>query len=241
MTVAVTGASGHIGANLVRMLKDSGRDVRAMVHRNTRALDGLDVALIHGDVLNPSSVRQLFCGAQVVYHLAGVITLRSRTNDSALSTNVEGVRNVIDACRACGVKFLVHFSSIHAFSETPADGVVDEQRPLCRDEDALPYDRSKAAGEQIVREAVAAGLPAVIINPTAVLGPHDYKPSAMGRVLLDLCRGRLPVLVQGGFNWVDVRDVCGAAIRAENLRAAGRQYLVGGQYLALKEFADLVG
>lgn len=241
MTVAVTGASGHVGANLVRALLSEGRRVRALVRRDTAALEGLDVTRVQGELLKGETLRELVEGAEVVYHLAAVITLRSRKDAYARRVNVEGTRNVVEACLACGVKRLVHFSSIHAFSASPLDRVIDESRPLCSERRPLPYDQSKADGEGVVQEAVRErGLNAVIVNPTAVLGPHDYKPSAMGQVLIDLARRKLPALVDGGFNWVDVRDVCAGAMVAERSAAAGEKYLLGGHHLSLRGLAAIV-
>lgn len=241
MTVAVTGASGHIGANLVRALLADGRRVRCLVHRSTAPLEGLDVTRVPGELLEPQTLRELVQGAEVVYHLAAVITLRSRRDEYAQRVNVEGTRNVVEACLDGGVKRLVHFSSIHAFSSLPEEEVIDESRPPCAERRPLPYDQSKAEGEQLVQEAVEErGLDAVVISPTAVLGPYDYKPSAMGQVLIDLARGNLPVLVNGGFNWVDVRDVVAGATAAERVGKPGEKYLLAGHYLSLRGLGELV-
>jgi len=238
--VAVTGASGHIGANLVRLLLDSGRRVRVLVHRDTAALEGLDVERVPGDVLDPSSLRTAFDGVEVVYHLAAIITLKPRRDARAQEVNVEGTRNVVAACETQGVRRLIHFCSIHAFSPDPKDGVIDETRLISQDSHAAPYDRSKADGDRVVQAAVARGLDAVVLHPTGVLGPHDYKPSAMGRVLLDLCRRRLPAAVQGGFNWVDARDVCLGAMAAERTGRRGERYLLAGHYLSVPDLVRMV-
>jgi dihydroflavonol-4-reductase len=120
----------------------------------------------------------------------------------------------------------------------PVAQALDEQRPLA-DDRALPYDRSKAAGERLVREAAARGLDAIVLNPTAVLGPHDYGPSAMGQVLLDLYHGRLPALIDGGFDWVDVRDVVAGALAAADRAPPGARYLLGGERRSVRELATL--
>ena len=238
--VAATGASGHVGGNLVRALLDEGRRVRVLVREDTRAVDGLDVERVQGDLLDAASLTGLVDGADVVYHLGAVITLKARRDAHAHEVNVEGTRNVVAACQAAGVRRLMHFSSIHAFSERPEDNVIDESRDRCNDPRAMAYDRSKADGERAVLEGIERGLDAVIVNPTAIIGPHDYKPSAVGRVLLDLHLRRLPSLVNGGFNWVDVRDVCAGAMAAERLGKTGERYLLAGTYLTLRELAALV-
>ena len=146
----------------------------------------------------------------------------------------------MSACFERGVRRLVHFSSIHAFCQLPREEPLDESRPASDTRPAPAYDRSKAAGEREVLAGVVRGLDAVIVNPTAVLGPFDFKPSRMGRVLLDLVQRRLPALVAGGFDWVDARDVCRAAIAAEHRGRRGARYLLSGTYLSVAGLAALV-
>jgi len=145
---------------------------------------------------------------------------------------------VVDACSSSGVRRLVHFSSIEALADTPHHLPVDETRPLIGHVGS-PYARSKAAGEAIVRQATTQGLDAIILNPTAMIGPHDYRRSYSNAGLLAICGGRLPALVEGGFNWVDVRDVAAGAIRAEEQAAAGRRYILGGHGASVQELAML--
>lgn len=240
MITVVTGASGHIGNNLVRAMLSEGRRVRAVVHRDLRALDGLDIERVRGDVLDPSSLGRAFDGADVVYHLAAMITIRPDRGGRACLVNVEGTRNVVAACKDGGIRRLVHFSSIHACDADPLDDEIDESRPLASGNHLPAYDKSKADAERVVIEECSRGLDAVIVSPTAVIGPHDYRPSAMGQVFLDLYRRRLPALVRGGFNWVDVRDVCAGAMAAERLGCAGERYLLAGHWRSLFDLAKLV-
>ena len=207
MICVVTGASGHVGANLVRGLLRRGDRVRALVHVDTAALSGLQVDLVRGDVCDPSSLRAAFEGADVVYHLAARIAISPDTESLVESVNVAGTRNVVQACLDCRVRRLVHFSSIHAIAEAPAGCPADESVSLVAASSCPSYDGSKAEGERFVIDMLQAGLDAVVVAPTAVVGPYDYRPSYFGRVLLLLATGRLRVLVRGGFNWVDARDV----------------------------------
>jgi dihydroflavonol-4-reductase len=237
MIVAVTGATGHIGANLVRALIRQRRQVRALVHNNQGALDGLDVELAQGDVSDPYTLYRAFTGAEVVYHLAALISLSMNDWPAVETVNVTGTRNVVEACLKCGVRRLVHFSSIHALVQEPLNIPVDELRPLVDSRGCPPYDRSKAAGEKEVREGIEQGLDAVILNPTAVIGPHDYQPSHLGEVLLAMARGRLPAMVQGGFDWVDARDVVQGAIQAEQKAPIGAKYLLSGHWATVQDLA----
>jgi dihydroflavonol-4-reductase len=239
-TVVVTGASGHLGANLVRQLVAAGRRVRALVHRNRRPLDGLPVECVPGDVRDEGSLGRAFAGADVVYHLAAVVSIAGSQGGLVEAVNVGGARNVVRACRGAGVRRLVHFSSIHAFSQLPREEPLDERRGPADAAPAPAYDRSKAGGEREVQAGVDEGLDAVVVNPTAVLGPFDFAPSRMGRVLLDLERGALPALVGGGFDWVDARDVCAAALAAEERGRRGERYLLSGTYTTVAGLAALV-
>jgi dihydroflavonol-4-reductase len=240
MTTVVTGASGHIGANLIRALLARGRKVRALHHVNRRAIENLDVEIVPGDVCNPSSLREAFKGAEVVYHLAARISLSMDDWPLIEPINVTGTRNVVQACLDCGVRRLVHFSSIHAFKQESSDMAIDESCPLVEPPRCPPYDRSKAAGEKEVRRGIERGLDAVIISPTAVIGPHDYEPSFLGEALLNLARGKMPALVAGGFDWVDVRDVVEGAIRAESQAPTGAKYLLSGHWASVSDLAVLV-
>ncbi|MBM3148895.1 MAG: NAD-dependent epimerase/dehydratase family protein, partial [Chloroflexi bacterium] len=239
-TTVVTGATGHIGANLIRALLAEGRPIRALLHVDRRAIDGLGIEVAEGDVCNLESLCNAFAGADVVYHLAARISLSMGDCPLVESINVVGTRNVVEACLRRGVRRLVHFSSIHALVQDPMDTPVDELRPLVESRRYPPYDRSKAAGEKEVRKGIQQGLDAIIINPTAVIGPYDYAPSHLGQALLTLARGKLPALVDGGFNWVDARDVVEGAMSAEKRAPTGAKYLLSGHWASMCDLATMV-
>ncbi len=246
--VLVTGASGLVGASLVRALLAQGREVRALVHTDRQALAGLEVEAVPGDVRDPAALERAMAGVEVVYHLAGSISITMDSGPEMEAVNALGTRNVVAAClrhRTRGVRRLVHFSSIHALRQEPLDRPVDETRPLVdADRSASdlaqipPYDRSKAQGEREVQAGIAQGLDAVILLPTAMIGPYDFKPSLIGQSLIQLALGRIPALVRGGFDWVDVRDVAAGALRAEQLAPPGARYLLSGHWHTLREVAE---
>ena len=237
MKCVVTGASGHIGANLVRSLLRRGYDVRATVHVDSAALAGLDVQTVQADVTDLVSLQEAFEGADVVYHLAGYISITGHNCRQVADVNVEGTRNVLQACLDCRVGRLVHFSSIHAFAGGHVVAEVAEDSPLATDTRCSAYDRSKARGELLVMDAVRRGQDAIVVAPTAVVGPHDYRPSLFGRVLIALAMNRLPALVTGGFDWVDARDVAEGAIAAAESAPSGRKYLFSGHWVSVPEIA----
>ncbi len=242
MRVAVTGASGHLGANLVRELLKQGREVRAIYNDDSRALDGLDLETVDLDVRDAEAVSKAIQGVDVVYHLAATISWERREYPKLYDINVNGTKHVAQACKKHDVQKLIHFSSIHALVPTPFDIPVDENRPLVNGEKFRPYDRSKAAAQAYIQnEARENGLPAVVVNPTAVLGPNDFKISAMGSVLLDWYYQRMPTLVQGGYDWVDARDVVRVALAAEEKGRIGESYLASGHFTSVKELAQTVG
>jgi dihydroflavonol-4-reductase len=239
MTVVVTGASGHVGANLVRALLAKSRPTRALVHTRRRALEELDIECIKGDICNLDSLLRAFQGADVVYHLAADVTILPNHWLSIESVNVVGTRNVVEACLECGVRRLVHFSSVQAVTCGSKDGIIDESCPLVDSPNMPPYDRSKAAGEREVLKGIDRGLDSIIIRPSAVVGPNDYRPSSFGEALIAFSRGRLPALAEGGFDWVDVRDVVKGAMAAEEKAPAGAKYLLSGHWVSLSRMVEL--
>lgn len=238
MTVVVTGASGHVGINLVQRLLADGRKVRVLVHRKNGW--GGEVEKVPGDVTDPDSLQDAFAGAEIVFHLAARISIDGDQNGLVTRTNVDGVRNVARAALQSGARRMVHVSSIHAFEQEPLDQPLDETRPRCTGPQHFAYDRSKALGEAALREVIAEGLDAVIVHPTAIVGPADRTPSRMGQVCLDLYHRRLPALVRGGFDWVDVRDVVAGILAAETRGRSGENYLLSGNWHAVSDLAAMV-
>jgi len=239
MITAITGASGHIGANLIRGLLQEEKPIRALVHNHRDAFEGLNIEKVRADVTDIDSLIPAFQGADVVYHLAGAISLEMNDWPKMEAINVKGTHNVVEACLRCGVRRLVHFSSIHAVVQEPFDKPVDELRPLGDSADRPPYDRSKALSEREVRQGIEQGLDAIILNPTAVIGPYDYQLSHLGEALLIMAQGRMPALIKGGFDWVDVRDVVNGAIRAEAQAPIGAKYLFSGHWASIQDLAKL--
>jgi len=176
----------------------------------------------------------------VVYHLAARISIFQHDWPLLEAVNVAGTRNVVEACLRCGVRRLVHFSTIHSIARAVADLPADESNSLVESRRYPAYDRSKAAAEKEVRKGIEKGLDAVIISPTGIIGPNDYRPSHFGDALLRLANGRLPSLVGGGFDWVDVRDVVRGAMRAEERAPAGAKYILSGHWISVRDVAALV-
>jgi dihydroflavonol-4-reductase len=239
MKIAVTGGSGHIGVNLCRELIKRGHTIRALVHKNAEGLQDIPIETVQGDIRDPASLSSLVQDADIVIHLAAVISIRGNRTGELFDINVEGTRKILEVSQRASIKRFIHFSSIHALVQFPFDQILDENRPLAV-RDKMAYGRSKALAEEIVIRAVKRGMDAVILSPTAVIGPNDYTPSLMGRALILLATGRLPALVSGGYDWVDVRDVTHSAIAAIEKGRNGERYILSGHWKTLEQISELV-
>jgi len=228
--VVVTGATGHIGNVLVKKLVEQGEKVRVLIlpSEDSIPINGLDVERVFGDVLNPKSLSRVFEGADTVFHLAGIISIMPGKNEQVRLVNVEGTNNVIKACKKLGIKRLVYTSSIHALKRTQHGIVIDEKVPFDPENPFGAYDRSKAEASLLVRKATDNGLNAVIVCPTGVIGPFDFRRSEMGQLIQD-CSRQIPQLyVEGAYDFVDVRDVAIGLILASKLGITGETYILSG-------------
>lgn len=236
--IAVTGATGHLGNNLVRLLTSRGQRVRCLVlpGESLLPLEGLDVEIVRGDVRDSQSLDGAFEGADTVYHLASVISLFPGRSRLLEEVNVNGARNVADSCLRCGVRRLVHTSSVHAFTEPPAGTAIDESMPCDPAPMRMEYSKTKARGTLEVMEVIErGGLDAVLVFPTGVLGPFDFKPSEMGQMIQDFVRGRIPAVVDGGYDFVDVRDVAEGLILAAEKGKTGQKYILSGEWISVRD------
>jgi dihydroflavonol-4-reductase len=239
MNIAITGANGHVGASLIRQLVEEGHQVKALQHKHHYALNGLALEVVHGDLEDAESLGRLCKGADVVYHLAAKISIGYDSYDSLYKTNVEGTKRILHAAKDAGVKRFIHFSSIHAYNHKPLDQPLDETRPHVN-HSSIPYESTKSIAEEWVLNQQHNGMDIIVLNPTAIIGPYDYKPSLLGTFLINLYRNSLPGLVPGGYNFVDVRDVCEAAVKAMHQGKGGEKYILSGQHKTVAEMAILV-
>jgi dihydroflavonol-4-reductase len=240
MIIAVTGATEHIGMNLVHALAAKRHEVRALIPGDSHTIRNLGVKTIKGDVRDSLSLSRAFSGAEVVYHVSQLVSNSSSDWPILEAINITGTRNVIEACLQCEVKRLVHFSTVRALIQGPLNLPLNERQQLAESEDCQPYDRSRAAAEREIRKGLELGLDAVLLVPTGVIGPFDYQPSQIGEILLALGQGKLTALVQEGFDWVDARDVVQAALRAAEVAPTGAKYLLSGAWVSFPDLARLI-
>jgi len=239
--ILVTGAAGHIGNVLVRELVNDGNDVRALIlpGEDAASLEGLSVEIAEGNVLDPQSLDKAMRGVDLVFHLAGIISIMPGQDEVMRRVNVDGTRNVLAAAQKAQVKRLVYTSSIHALSRD-WKGKIDETVPFDPDNQAGGYDRSKAQASLAVMEAVKQGLNAVIVCPTGVVGPYDYRGSEMGDLLHSWLRLRPHFLIEGAYDFVDVRDVARGQILACQHGKTGEVYILSGGRVRLMEMKQMV-
>mgnify|MGYP001468516673 FL=1 len=240
MKAFVTGGSGHVGGNLVRELLSRGYEVDCLVRSDTRALDNLDVNLVKGDMLNPKDIAPLMTDSDVVFHSAAFVAVEKIQEDLMHKINVEGSRSIAIAAVESGVKKMVHFSSVHAFEQQPTSEPLVEARPLVTDPKALPYDRTKAEAQKVVLGYRDQGLEVNVIHPTGIIGPYDFKPSRMGKVLRDITNGNMPFAINNGFNWVDVRDVSKSAVNCVDKGVDGQNYILPGHWASIPHLSTMI-
>lgn len=239
--VGITGSSGLVGANLIRELlrRYKSIHIKALVRTYTKSIDGLDVERIKGDLLNIDSLEALVRGCEVIFHLGASISIYG-SSPMVYRTNVEGTSNMIYLALKHHVKRFIHFSTVHSLDPEPVNEPIDETRPLIRTPKWNYYDYTKAVGEELVLKGVKEGLPAIILNPSAMIGPYDFKPSLVGSMLILIAEGKIPLLVRGGYDWVDVRDVVNASINSIERGRIGERYILSGTRLSLKGIAQII-
>jgi dihydroflavonol-4-reductase len=233
--ILVTGATGHIGNVLVRLLKTKGEQVRALVlpGEDLRCLNGVDVEIVEGDVTQPNTLIRAMKGVQHVYHLAGLISIMPGENNILRLVNVQGTINIIQACIRAGVQRLVYTSSIHAIARVPEGVTIDETIPFDPDNPCGEYDRSKAQASLAVLDAAQQGLDAVIVCPTGVIGPYDYRRSELGQLILDCVEEKPQLYVDGAYDFVDVRDVAAGMVLANENGRRGETYILSGERITV--------
>lgn len=235
----VTGATGRVGIVLVRELNTRGEKVKVLVREssNTKDLESLNCEIVHGDILDVSKWEGSLDDVDTIFHLAAHINISSRKKDFTLDTNIQGTKNIVNLCLKKNI-VMVYTSSIHALS-APKDGsVITEDTPFVTDskEKRGIYDYSKAYATKYVLEKAKEGLKAIIVHPTGIIGPYDFRPSLFGRGMIDNVKSGLKFTTGGKYDYVDVRDVVGGMLKALELEKYGERYILSGEQLSMDEY-----
>lgn len=241
-TYIVTGATGHLGNTVVRKLLLAGEYVRCLVleGEQTDSLAGLDCEIVYGDVVDRASLDSLAFGLElekiVFIHSAGLISISMRSDPKVWETNVQGTKNVIDFCKEYKVERLVYVSSVHAIPEPDnKKDLITEVSHFDPDKVTGTYAKTKAAATQAVLDAGREGLDVVVVHPSGITGPNDWKRGHMTQVVLDYINGSLTALVKGGYDFVDVRDVAEGVIAAARQGRSGECYILTNRYFGMQE------
>jgi dihydroflavonol-4-reductase len=241
MKVLVTGATGFIGGNLARELYRRGYQVRALVRPNssTLTIEDTDIEVVTGDILDQGSLSGAVRGCQGVFHCAATYSFWSPNPGAIYRTNVDGTAAVLEACRRAGVERVVYTSTVSTIGYAAGE-LSTEETPMEPNHLVGHYKKSKYQAEQVALKMAAQGLPLVVVNPTAPMGPWDVKPTPTGKVVLDFLRGKIPAYVDTGMNLVDVEDVAVGHILALEKGKVGQRYLLGNLNVTLKELLDIL-
>jgi dihydroflavonol-4-reductase len=240
--ILVTGSSGHIGNVLVRKLIERGERIRVMTKTGEKPewLSHLELEVVKGDLRHADEVNSAVKGVKYVFHLAGIISISSFDSKELNDVNVQGTQHVLDACIAHGVERLVYTSSVHALPEGTHGIPITEESDFNGQDLFGAYARTKAAATKKVFESVEKGLDAVVCFPSGVMGPHDYRGSEAGRLIRDYASNKLPVYIDGEYNFVDVRDVVDGLILAWEKGRKGEGYILAGERMSLNQFFDIL-
>ncbi|MBD5118625.1 MAG: NAD-dependent epimerase/dehydratase family protein [Clostridiales bacterium] len=238
----VTGAAGHLGSTVVRVLLERNAVVRGLLLPHEQpAVPGAEY--IHGDVLKPESLYPLFQRAKderlVVIHTAGLIDVTGEMSQRLYDVNVTGTKNVLALCAKYQVEKLVYVSSVHAIPETGQPTLQTEITEFSPETVVGGYAKTKAEATQAVLDAAANGLPAVVVHPSGIIGPYDEGRNHLIQMVWDFMEGRLPTCVKGGYDLVDVRDVAAGCVAAAERGRVGECYILPGGYHEIREILGL--
>ncbi len=242
MKALVTGATGFVGAAVVRALIKTGVDVRVLARRDSdfANLQQFKLNGAYGDLRDKDSLRKALVGCQQLYHVAAHYALWARDPSIFYDVNVTGTKNLMEAAREVGTERIVYCSTIGAIGLPPDGGPGTEDTPVSLSQLAGHYKRSKYFAEQEVLKLAEEGLPVVIVNPTAPVGEGDVKPTPTGQVIVDFMKGRMPAYIETGMNIIDVDDVAAGHLLAMQKGRIGERYILGTKNLMLREVFEIL-
>ncbi|NIZ19213.1 NAD-dependent epimerase/dehydratase family protein [Entomospira culicis] len=248
--IFITGASGLVGCALVMELYGQGvRSMRLLIHRNNHikrllldeGINDLNIEYVQASLQDKEELLIVMQGVTHVYHCAALISIVPGAYEKLYAVNVQGLQNVIEASIAVGVKKFIHISSVEAIGYQKGEKIVDESAGFRPNDTFIPYGKSKAIGSiKALELAKSANLPLVILAPAGIIGPYDYGQSRLGRVIWDSYNHKLPAYIDGGFDFVDSRDVAKLAIHAMHHAPAYELYICSGTHASLEQLIGTV-
>lgn len=246
MRYIVTGAGGHLGSTILRLLKNEKVEVIGLLHHEEEpAVDSPNIRYKAGDVRRPETLEPLFTESKeqdvVVIHTAGLISIAGHISPQLREVNVNGTANMLSLGKRYAVSRFIYVSSVHAIPELPVPQIIREVEQFSPELVSGGYAKTKAEASQLVLDAAARGFPAVVVHPSGIIGPYDAGHNHLTQLVMDYLRGKLPVCVNGGYDFVDVRDVARGCLLAAEKGRPGRCYILNGHYLSILELLTRAG
>ena len=242
MRAFVTGATGFVGANVVRALLAKGFDVKALVRRGSdrRNVDGLPIHKVEGDLSNIDNLTSALPGCDALFHVAARYSLWRSESEELFRSNVQGTRNILDAADRAGVSRIVYTSSVAAIGVPPPGEAANEETETSVGQLVSDYKKTKFLAEQEVLARAAKGQHIVVVNPSTPIGPYDVKPTPTGEIILRFLNRKMPAYVETGLNIIDVEDVAAGHVLALERGRPGQRYILGNKNLTFKELLDML-
>lgn len=242
----VTGAMGHLGNTIIHKLAEDGARVRGFIlpNDNTIHFSAAQAEMVEGDVCRPESLEPLFAGTEgedvILIHTAGIVSIASKYQQKVYDVNVQGTKNIVDACLRHHVKKLVHVSSVHAIPEGKKGDLIREADHFDPADVHGLYAQTKAEATQYVLNSAKQGLDASVVHPSGIIGPGDYGHGHLTQLVMDFLDGRLTACVKGGYDFVDVRDVTDGILRCVDAGRPGECYILSGAFCPVEELLRML-
>ncbi len=236
-TCLVTGGAGFLGSVLTKKLVERGKNVRVFIlpNEDITSIKNYNVDIVRGDIRNEKDLNIAFEDVDEVYHLASMIAITSKNPELIYDINVNGTFNIAKKALESNVKSMVYVSSIHSLADVVHGITIDETIPVSPIDAIGIYGKTKAIATLKILDFCKQGLNCKIVCPSGIIGPFDYRPSRMGRLILDFMKNKIWYTLSGGYNFVDVRDVAEGCILASENGVRGEIYLLTGHYLSFKQ------
>ena len=236
MRIGVTGASGMVGINVCKEILSNGDELNILIREDVSYLDGLSCNKFYGDLSDIDTLEKFCDNCDVIIHSAAMISIGFDAYDQVYEVNFVGTKNLLDASIKKKVKKFIFISTVNAYDKKPIDQNFDEKRELVRKGNA--YDMTKALAQELVTSTEE--IETVSINPTSVLGKNDFKPSRLGKIIKGVYSGKLPFLVDGGLDVIDVEDLSKAIYSSISNGRDGESYLISGKFRSFKEIYEVI-
>ena len=240
----VTGANGHLGNTILRILQQQKQKVRGLILPDEEGRLKGGIVYYRGDVRDRDSLRPIFMNTWgdeiIVIHTAGIVDISDEVTERMYDVNVNGTKNILALCREYGVGRLVYVSSVHAIPEKGQFQVLQEVKDFSADEVVGGYAKTKAEATQAVLRAAEEGLNAVVVHPSGILGPYDTSSNHLVQLVVDYAEGRLPACVKGGYDFVDVRDVAEGCLAAVDKGKAGECYILSNRHYEIRDILEMI-